>query len=516
MLCLLLMLAGSLSPLAFSPYEFWLLPLAQFSLLLFILDKYPHFSAFKLGWAFGLGWFASGLSWVHVSIDQFGGLPLAVSALMVLLLGAYLALFSGLAAWLASRFSYLVNSRILLFAPAWALTEWLRSFLLTGFPWLSLGYSQLSSPFASWLPILGEYGTSVIVVLCLSCLVVLSRQIMAKQILSRSLILTMVIMALATLLGHTTTWYQVTDKKVELALVQGNIEQQNRWAPEKMWPTMLKYLDLSRPHYEQADIIIWPEAAVPVIEKHANDYLSDIDKAVSIQKAALVTGVVDYNFDKQSYFNSMISLGIKQPEDTLGHYQYDHSNRYSKHHLLPIGEFVPFESLLRPLAPIFDLPHSSFKRGDFVQDNLIAKGFHLLPALCYEIVFPEQIRANITPNTDFILTLSNDAWFGSSVGPHQHLQIARMRAKEFGIPVVRVTNNGITAIVNAEGDIVAQAPQFEEAVVNYSLAINQSMTPFLYWGNWPVWILCAVGFSFLMVVNRKRAVNNSPVVVAKS
>jgi apolipoprotein N-acyltransferase len=183
-------------------------------------------------------------------------------------------------------------------------------------------------------------------------------------------------------------------------------------------------------------------------------------------------------------------LGKRHTDSTDGDYFYGHGNRYSKHHLLPIGEFVPLEGLLRKLAPIFDLPMSSFTRGAYVQPNLVANSYHLLPAICFEIAFPAQITANMTGATQLLLTVSNDAWFGDSIGPHQHLQIAQMRALEFGRPVLRATNNGVTATIDASGNISATVPQFTEAVLKDELRLSTGTTPYSRIGDKPLWLIC--------------------------
>ena len=180
-------------------------------------------------------------------------------------------------------------------------------------------------------------------------------------------------------------------------------------------------------------------------------------------------------------------------------YFYNHQNRYSKHHLLPIGEFVPFQELLRPLAPFFNLPMSSFSRGDYVQQNLIANDLHLLPLLCFEIAFPHQLAANLTPETDLLLTVSNDAWFGHSHGPHQHMEIARMRALEFGRPLLRATNNGITAIVDHKGDFIARIPQFEEGVLKAEVPLVVGKTPYSQWPRLILFLIILLPITLVFV-----------------
>ncbi|WP_330997657.1 apolipoprotein N-acyltransferase [Psychrosphaera haliotis] len=221
----------------------------------------------------------------------------------------------------------------------------------------------------------------------------------------------------------------------------------------------------------------------------ANDYLREVDKLAAETNTALITGIVDYQPETDRAYNNIIVLGKKHADDQFGHYKYLNNNRYNKHHLLPIGEFVPFESILRKLGPIFDLPMSSFSRGYYQQDNLVAQGLNISPAICFEIAFAHQVNSNLNDNSDIILTLSNDAWFGSSHGPWQHLQIAQMRALEFAKPVVRVTNNGVTAVINANGNVDQLLPQFEASVLSHELKVYQSQTFYQQFGNLPAWLM---------------------------
>jgi apolipoprotein N-acyltransferase len=283
-------------------------------------------------------------------------------------------------------------------------------------------------------------------------------------------------------------WVTPTSKTITAALVQGNVEQSMKWQPEKEWPIQLKYLDHSRENYD-ADIIVWPESAVTALEPAAQDFLSMADRSAALNDSAIITGILDYKYQSKTYFNSLIVIGKKESNDDTGHYRYNHSNRYYKNHLLPIGEFVPFGDVLRKIAPIFNLQYSSFTRGDYIQPNLVAKGVHLLPLICFEIAFPEQLAANFTDKTDILLTVSNDSWFGDSHGPHQHLDIARMRALEFGRPLLRATNNGVTAIVDHQGNIQATLPQFTNAVLKAELELVHGKTFYSQYWQLIHWLL---------------------------
>jgi apolipoprotein N-acyltransferase len=298
-------------------------------------------------------------------------------------------------------------------------------------------------------------------------------------------------------------WATPTGKDVKIAMVQGNIAQTMRWTPEQDKPTMDKYKNMTADHWS-SDVIIWPEAAVPIFEPVVGDYLKEIDNLAAQNNTGIITGIVDYNFETRQAYNNLIGLGQKKSnadssnQPSRGHYQYLHTNRFSKHHLLPIGEFIPLEDWLRGLAPIFDLPMSSFTRGDYQQDNLQANGYFFAPAICFEIAFPKQISANLYYNTDFIITVSNDAWFGRSHGPAQHLEIAQVRAKEFGLPVLRATNNGVTAFINHKGQIQSRLPQFEAAVLSDTIQQVKGYTPYRSFGDWSAWGLSLMLFIYAL------------------
>lgn len=508
-----LFLAGALNLFSYSPFSAWPVVIVTLSLLIFAVSKAQTSKvAFRLGYFYGLGWFATGISWIHVAIADFGGMPAPVSILLMALLDGYLALFPALACYLSKRFSA-ANIGVA-FIPFWLIFEAIRGWFLTGFPWLSIGYTQTDGPLAGYAPIIGEFGIQALLLVIAVLLhatfcnmfyrfnksapSTTKRTEAAKTISVTTISILIIIVA-----GYsfkTLNWYQPTNKSTRLALVQGNIEQSIKWQPDNEMPTMQTYLAMSQPYLESSDIIIWPEAAIPRLEVISNDFLREVDLIAAESNTALITGIVDYQPETNLAFNNIIALGKKYQEDAFGHYKYLHNNRFSKHHLLPIGEFVPFESLLRKLGPLFDLPMSSFSRGAFAQDNLIANGTYISPAICFEVAFADQVSANIYQGeqaSDFILTVSNDAWFGNSHGPWQHLQIAQMRAIEFAKPVIRVTNNGITAIIDETGKIVKTLPQFEAAVLTHELHLSTSKTPYYQFGNLPIWcfVLFCLGLS---------------------
>ena len=484
----LAIILGASVTFAFAPFDQWYLLFPSLIAFIVLLKNYPT-KPFLLAWCYGFGFFGAGISWVHVSISTYGGLPLIASILLMAMLCAYLAIYVGLAFYLLKRF-FAFHSWPLAGPLIWLLCEWLRAHLLTGFPWLSIAYSQLDSPLAHLAPVLGEIGMSALIFgICASAALFITSQ--AKQF--KALLGYSIVLIIAVVTSANQTWVNETGETKQIALVQGNIEQSIKWQPERHVPIIEKYMQLTEAHWD-ADIIVWPEAAIPSVESSAlsTRLLVELDDLATINNNSLITGAVDYNSKTDEAHNYMISLGIdKNQQNTLPYY-YEHDNRFAKHQLLPIGEFVPFESVLRQIAPLFDLPFSSFSRGDYVQTNLFASNLALVPALCYEIAFPNQIRANITQHSDMIVTVSNDAWFGDSHGPHQHLQIARMRALEFGLPVIRSTNNGVTAAIDAHGEIIDELPQFVEGVLRVDVELVEGQTPYFRFGNILAYSICLI------------------------
>ncbi len=475
LLSLLLGLAGIANTLAFAPYQLHFLPLFTLALLALALGIAKSArQAALFGFAYGLGWFGLGISWVHVSIATFGGMPLAASLGIMALLVAYLSLFPALASYAVYRINK-GNLLLfpLLFASCWVLSENLRSWLFTGFPWLSLGYSQTEGWLAPWAPLIGETGITFLLVFAAAAVLPALSSAVKQQQRFIPLAVAALLLISSPLLNSLKGW-QLTDEQVSVALVQGNIKQELRWDPEQELPTMKKYMQLSKPHLQQ-QIVVWPEAAIPQLEPLAQAYLLNLDMQAAEQQSAVITGILDYKNNGDAY-NGIIVLGKSGNKTTAGDYLYESKNRYQKHHLLPIGEFVPFERWLRDVAPFFDLPNSSFARGDWLQPNLNANGYQLLAALCFEIAFPRQIQANFTNDTDFLLTVSNDAWFGASIGPLQHMQIAQMRALEFGRPLLRATNNGLTGIARPDGSLQAQLPQFADGVLTAQVQLAEGRT----------------------------------------
>ncbi len=338
---------GALTTLAFAPYQLWPLAIVSPAILLLLIHQQSAKRALWIGYAWGLGQFATGISWVHVSIDNFGGMPKIASVFLMALLVGYLAIYSALFTWSLNRFfPASTRTRYMLIAPTlWLICDWLRGWVMTGFPWLWLGYSQIDSPLGNFAPLGG--------VEFITLLMVVSAGAIAYASLHRQWLL-LLIPSVIFMTGfglQSAQWVTPNpEQTTKVALIQGNIAQELKWQPSQRWPTILKYTDLTRENWD-ADIIIWPEAAIPALEYEISSFLSNLDSAARMNNSAVITGIVNQGEDKK-FYNSILTLG-KNPN---GDYSYDMNLRYHKHHLLPFGEFVPFEEVLRPIAPCFNLP----------------------------------------------------------------------------------------------------------------------------------------------------------------
>ena len=484
-------LTGALTTLAIPPFNYFWLGLLTLALFAYMLHQQRNKKLLFLHAAlFGLGFFGTGASWVFVSIHEFGGtsitLAVCMTAAFVITIATAFALpFTGL--------NYVKQSqwRLLLGFPlAWVLSEWLRSWLLTGFPWLYIGYSQISTPLGAWAPVGGVFFVSLLTAFTSSMLAnacLKSSQFNPK-------ILSLLIVVVVWSEGRALTgvdWTEPAGEPLSIGIVQPNISQANKWDPQYRQPT-LDILTALSDNLWNNDLVVWPEAAIPDVYFSSQEFLTSIHQKALATDTGLITGILYDDSEQQKYFNSLLGLGAA-------------SGLYSKQRLVPFGEYVPLESLFRGVIDFFDLPTSIISRGEKNQPAIRMKQYDIASAICYEIVYPAFV-AELAKNSQLIITVSNDAWFGKSIGPLQHFHMARMRALETGRYVIRATNNGVSAIIAPNGDITAQSEQFVSTYLEGEVTPMQGNTPYLIWKNYLVLSLLALLAAALLFLDRKQPV----------
>lgn len=484
--------AGALAPLAFAPFDIWPVAVLSIALLYFGLREVRAGQAALRGWSYGFGLFAAGTSWVYVSIHDYGAASPALAALLTLafvaVLGLFFAALGGIwARWLRRSEAPLADA--LAFAALWLAQEVFRGWFLTGFPWLYAGYSQLSGPLAGLAPLGGVWLLSFLLALAAALIVNLNRLRPHKARYSAALALLIAPWAIGLALQDR-NWTETAGEPLKVAAVQGNVEQSMKWDPAQLNAQLALYRDLSF-SAEPVDILVWPETAIPVLKDMAQGYIGVMERFARERQSALITGVPVRQANAAGeirYYNAITSFGEGQ-------------GTYLKQKLVPFGEYVPLQELLRGLIAFFDLPMSDFARGEPGQALLLARGYQLAPFICYEVVYPE-FAADLAADSDILLTVSNDAWFGRSIGPLQHLQMAQMRALESGRWMIRATNNGVTVIIDPQGRVQQWLPQFQQAVLYGEVVPMQGLTPYLQWRIWPLAILSALLLGWALLASR--------------
>jgi apolipoprotein N-acyltransferase len=472
-------IAGALLTLSFAPFGIY--PLAIVAILLFmcsLLYATPKRSFWR-GFMFGAALFGTGVYWVYISIHTFGEAPIWLSAILTGGLVAILSLFPALNGYLLNRFFPKNNySKLLLAFPAyWMILEWTRSWIFTGFPWLTLGYSQMDSFLRGYAPIFSVYGVSLMVLITASIFLYCIKLYRHQQIkyLIQSLIFVIIVWVIGGLLTIP-VWTDPLGKPVSVSMVQGNIPQSIKWSPESVQPTLSRYHSLTNNHWD-SKIIIWPEGAIPLPLPEASDYINALDHEATQHGVTLITGI-PIMATVNSFYNAIVTVGVTK-------------SVYLKQRLVPFGEYTPFKFLLKDILGKLKLPMSDFIPGPGKSQPLVAGGLKISAFICYEIAFPEQVIGR-NSDSSILLTVSDDAWFGHSIAQAQHLQMAQMRALELAKPLLFVSNDGLTAAVTSRGAIQAIAPPFTPYVLTADIQPRYGKTPWQLFGLDPVLLIITV------------------------
>lgn len=473
---LLALIAGAAMPLAFAPFEYWwlacLLPAVQVALW---LDCAPRAAAWRGFW-FAAGQFGVGTYWLYISIHGFGQAPIWLALLLMLALVGIMSLYQALLGWVAVRWR--VRSLpmfALLWVPAlWTAVEWLRGWLLSGFSWLSLGYSQTDSPLAGLAPVAGMYGITLACLVSAGALVVVvGRPVLWQRI--AALVLLSAVFLTGKFLAPI-PWSTVAGREVGVAIIQGAIPQDEKWLAANHDATLKRYRDLTRSAFG-TPLIVWPEAAAPDLVNNLGGYFSALYDEAQARGSAIVMGALRADDQEKNYYNSVLALD-------------DGVHWYDKHHLVPFAEFFPVPRFVRSWLRLMSLPYSDFTHGAAQQPPLPAAGLLLSASVCYEDAYAStQLPALATATA--LVNVTNDAWFGASSARYQHLQISRLRAMEARRYLVRAANNGVSVVVDPFGTVVARAPEFQPAVLRSKLVPLKGLTPFARSGNFGPLGLCA-------------------------
>jgi len=480
------LLLGALCVFGFAPFYLFILPILGIAGLfhLWSFCTSPRQAA-KLGFSFGVGFFIAGIYWIYISLHDIGGMPFWMAGLATFLLCAFLALFPAIVGWLSKRSAHPLACATIL----WVLSDWVRDWIFTGFPWLTLGYSQVPySPLAGYAPIFGTFGIDTTVTLSASLLVLIAQQ-KHRRTAILGLLLIWIIGGTASLIN----WTLPVGKPTKVALIQGNVAQEMKWNESIAIQTVNQYLGMAK--QAQAELIILPETALPIAinlgqKDIAQDQLLAAFKTIATEnQKAILVGAVSQN--TEAYFNTMFGIS-----------NIDAIQIYHKSHLVPFGEFIPLKSLIGWIyRDWLNMPLSDLSRGSRTQKPMQMAGQKIAVNICYEDVFGEEIIRQL-PEATLLVNASNDAWYGRSNAAEQHLQFSQMRALETGRMVLRATNTGATAIISNKGVVLATVPQFTTTILNGSVQGYMGYTPYVYWGNWA--IISLLFIALILLWGRKK------------
>jgi apolipoprotein N-acyltransferase len=488
------LLAGALLTLSFAPFNAYPLAIVSPAVLLGEWLYVTKRRAFYRGFLYGLGLFGTGVYWVYISIHTFGEAPVWLSVFITVGFVAILALFPAFTGYFLNRYFPVnnFNKTVLAFPTYWILLEWARSWLFSGFPWLSLGYSQMNSWLRGWATILSVYGVSLGLLLTSSLLVTCIFWYKEQQFkpIMKSLFFIIAMWVLGGLI-LLVNWSHPYGTPLTVSLVQGNIPQSIKWSPEAVQPTLDRYHSLTNNHWD-SNIIIWPEGAIPVPLPAASGIIDKLNQEAVDHHATLITGIPSRAGLSHDYYNTVVTLGKEQTV-------------YIKFRLVPFGEFTPFSRYLKPLLSHLNIPMSDFIPGPVKPAQLRAANINISAFICYEIAFPEQVNRRV--DSGFLLTVSDDAWFGHSIAQAQHLQMAQMRSLELAKPQFFVGNDGLTAFINQKGLVTDIAPPFEPYVLTAKVRPYMGATPWQLFGMDP--LLFGITIMLILAVYRNRRARTS-------
>ncbi len=475
---------GALLPLAFAPFSLWPLAILIPALLLWLVrDESSARVLFLQGWLFGLGYFGFGVYWVYNSLHVFGQAPPLVASAITALLVVYLALAPALSllVWHVARRRF--GARSLWLLPLiWFAFEWLRGWFLTGMPWLALGYSQTAAPLGGYAPLIGVYGIGA---LCMLLAVTLYFIVAERRYL---LIAPLALLPAAGPALERIDWTETSGEPLSVALIQGNIPQEIKWRYDQRQNIFNTYWRETSRHWER-DLIVWPETALPGRSEEIDaTLLAPMQEMAQRQQSALMTGLVGSDTARGEFYNSVVLLGAERVF-------------YHKRHLVIFGEYYPMRWLLDLLSGFISIPYSDLTPGPDEQPPMRVRGQTIGMSICFEDAFSREILRAL-PAANLLVNLTNDAWFGDSTAPHQHLEIARMRARESERPLLRAANTGVSAFIDRKGRIALASAQFATESIAAEVQGRSGVTPFYHFARIQGYLAAGLLIGILIAARR--------------
>lgn len=466
--------AGAVLALGFAPFGLASAPVAALALIFsHVTTTVTVRGVLATGYAFGLGYAGAGVYWIYHSIADYGGGPLAgmIATAVLVALFALIPMLALLAGWWAGG-AHRLRTPLLALPLAWVGIEWIRSWLATGATWLSIGYTQIDTPLAHLAPVFGVYGVSLAVAVIAGGI---AAWLVRPGVRRVALALAVPVGAVAVGLALDRDWTVPVDDPLSVSILQGNIDQARKWDPDERGAILGEYLQMTRERLGD-ELIVWPETALPVFYQQATQWLDPLAREARAAGSSLVLGAPVARGEAR--YNAVAVPG-------------DPAQFYYKRHLVPFGEYVPFRDIAGGVLDFVGTPLGDFSAGQSAAP-LTAAGHELGVSICYEVTFGAEV-ADALPGAELLLNVSNDAWFGASTAPWQHLQMARMRALETGREMIRATNTGISAIIGPRGGIRHAGPLFESAILSGSVQPYTGMTPYARWRDWPMAALALFG-----------------------
>ena len=471
------LLAGALLPLAFSPFNIYSFAFFAPAFLLYFWLRSTPKAAMLLGFIFGLGFFGVGISWVYISIHYFGNASPLLAGVMTFLVVAIMSLhfviFGYLFRKLFQNKSELTQC-LLAFPALWLVMELINTAIL-GFPWLLLGYSQITNPLRGLAPIVGVYGLSLCVAMISGALVLLSTK---KAFKTHAIAFVAVIFIVGTGIAFKDhAWTKPAGQSFKASLLQGNIPQSIKWDPKHALENINVYKELTIANWG-SKLIVWPEGALPVTAEEVPEFMNQLSDTAEKHHATIILGAPSENKKTKQYYNAIFMLG-------------KYKGKYLKRHLVPYGEYMPMGFIMKPIAKMFNLDMFDLSHGPEKQAPLKFNGISIAPFICYEITFP-QLVLNSSEDSQILLAVSDDSWFGKSLALTQQLQMSQMRALETGRYILVATNTGITAFISPLGKIIKDAPINKRLAITDNVTPMDGKTPLMVWHYYPVFILMGI------------------------